>query len=556
MKNIRRTIIMILTVIVVGVAAFAILMKVPQTVDSPGDSSKTSEILLYDKTSLDPEEITIKNADEEFRLIGFNYSEGSETGSVAAEESEGSDEVSSADGESSGEESDSESSLNLRTSTGFTPNDIKIHYTSQDYPDAVLDKGVTNILAYECAYVTALQIIDKSGERYAEYGLDKPRVTAEIIFSDNSVETLYIGNDAPDDMGVYLRRDKNANVYLVQKEAVNMLMKSQLEMIDKTITAEFESKNGTDEGTVMKSISVFGSNYKEPIELSDDTEDITSFGKYIMTSPRREICDYDDVQLFGKYFYGLEADSIAAGETSEKTMKKYGLDKPFMEIHIKADNDSNVYLRVSAKDENGNIYLMRKSGGTVYCITEENIDAWYGINYIDLLAPEVINPRIQNMTQLDLECQGKKYEYKVTNKKELNDVFEEVTSTEVKLDGKETDPSYFTIFVSNLSNMIRTERCSESYEGCELLLSAHMKFEAETGEDGGKTKKEKAEHTFSLYKTKEGKVIAVLDGMVEGYTSAEGVEELLPQAELLAKGKEIKNIYLTTTPPESSEEAS
>ena len=171
-----------------------------------------------DKSACDVDDVTIKNTSGEYQLLGYKYSE-----QVKADENE----------------------------------EISIVYTMQGYENTLMSKYMTDNLVKECQTVAATRLIDKSGKKYSDYGLDKPSVEVKVIYSDTSKVNMYFGNEAPDKSGVYCRIDGNKNVYLVNSATVDMFFIDKLQLFDKSLTGELsDSENIT-------SVEIGGSGYEK-----------------------------------------------------------------------------------------------------------------------------------------------------------------------------------------------------------------------------------------------------------------------------------------------------
>ena len=132
----------------------------------------------------------------------------------------------------------------------------------QGYENTLMSKYMTDNLVKECQIVAATRLIDKSGKKYSDYGLDKPSVEVKVIYSDNSKVNMYFGNEAPDKSGIYCRIDGNKNVYLVNSASVDMFFIDKLQLFDKTLTGELsDSENIT-------LVEISGKGYEKPVIIS------------------------------------------------------------------------------------------------------------------------------------------------------------------------------------------------------------------------------------------------------------------------------------------------
>ncbi len=524
-KNIRFIIFSAALVIALG-AALIVVMNIPETDDSGEKDTIISDILLYDKTSLDAEEITVKNDEGEFVLVGFSYA----------------DQMSQIESESSGKEDQDSSddsdttSSNVRVNKDLEEVRINMHYTMQDYEQMELSKDMTDQIAYQCSYVTATMLIDKSGKKYSEYGLDKPVSTVTTTFSDNSEETLYLGSVAPNDSGIYVRWSGSKNVYLMQLEAVNMFLMKKFEMFDKTISEEFDSK-AEDNGIV--SLSISGTNYKDPIEINSDTESAIA-SQYKMNSPFREVCAISSVEEVGEALYGIEGDEVVAAQINDEDKKKFGLDKPYIKISAAAADETSVAILASKADDDGYCYIM-KDGGDIICkMSTENIKSWYGVKYTDFLAMTYIMPNVTKLNTLAINYDGNETTFELEHKVEINDLFEETTVTTVKHNGEKVDYTNLSTFLDNMSSLSRREMSLKNLDGYEELASFKFTFEGNVTDE------------LIIYKNQKSSYAVTLNGEIEGTTYGEYVESLLEQIDKIALDGELQRLGVDD---EESEEA-
>ena len=535
-KNLRFIIFSAALVFILG-AALIVVLNLPETDYGGEKDTVSSDILLYDKTKLDAEEITVKNTDGEYVLIGYNYiDQASRLGYGSLyEESSGED----SDPESDTESEVSSESSNKRVDKNNEEVTISMLYTMQGYENAHLSKDMTDQLAYQCSYAAATMLVDKSGKKYAEYGLDKPVSTVTTVFSDNSEETLYIGNTAPDEQGIYVRWGGNDNVYLMPIDSVNMFLIKKLQMFDKTLTKEFNNENNDNS---IVNLTISGTGYEKPIKIGNGGDAMTT-SQYVMNSPYREICGAAMVESVGEAIFGLTGDEIAAVQITDKDKKEFGLDKPYMKITTKASDDSSVSMLASKKDEEGNCYIMA-DGGDIICKTSaEEIKSWYDVKYTEFLAFAYIMPDMNKVTELDISYNGKETDFELKHEVGVNDLFEEVITTTATLDGEKIDYSNLTTFIYNLSNITRKEMDLKNLDGYEEVASFTFSYQ---GDDEITDK-------LVIYKNDKSRYAVTLNDVLEGTTDGEYAEMVFEQIDKIALKDSLPKLN-DTEESESSDE--
>ncbi len=522
-KNIRLIIILTAAVAVLAVGLIFVL-NIPQTEDE-NSVSKLGEdaILIYDKSDLDAEDISVSNSGGDYRLVGFRTNYG----------------ASSAVQESSGDES----SENLRSDAEAKKSRGYLTYTMQEHGDSKLSKNMTDQLAHQCASLTALRTVDKSGKKLSEYGLDKPVSTVKIIFSDGSEKTIMMGNEAPDNQGYYGMTSDSNTVYLMQSETVNMFFVEKLQMFDKTISREYDSDN-TD--IVITSLSITGTSFKEPVEI-DNRDDISIDAAYIMRKPNHEVCAKSMVQKVGESLYGITGNSVAAVDVNDDVKKEFGLEKPYLDISTKASDGTSVHILASKADEDGNCCVM-KNGGSVICrVKSKDIEKWYGIKYEDLLAGAVIIPDIDNMTSMRISYNGQDELYDIVREAKQNELLEDVVYTEVKNDGKKISYNNFHVFVNNLASMTRKSMDVDKLDGFDKKASFELSYSKND---------EKLTDRLAVYKNNSREYVLVLNDVIECRTDSDYAEKLLAQISKISGKEELENIETDTSDEQTSQEDS
>lgn len=487
-KNLKILIITLLSLVVL-IGALVVVLNLPPNEELTENSSGNG-ILIFDKTNIYAEEITVSNKSGEYTVMGYNYSDNSQD-----------------------------------TSDENSKTELSMVYTMQEYEEQLLSKTMTDSLAEQCCYMAALKVVDKSGERDSEYGLDKPSATVSVIYSDNSQETMYIGNYAPDNKGLYFKSARSKNVYLVQNNMVNMFLVDKLQMFNKELSPALDSDYSI---TDVKISGTFDDN-DIIIKTSDN---IANFCNFVMEKPYREICDNTFTENFGKSIYGMNGTTVIAVDVTKEDIKKYRLDNPYMDIEVKASNDVKSHIILSEKDKDNNCYIMSVNGTRIYQMSTEELEC-YGVKYRDFFASSVIVPNMHNLVEVDIFANNKNYHYDITHKIKINEVYEEVIENEITYNGKQISYTNMSIFANNVAGISRIGSVPNSIEGCEEIFSIKYSFEKE---------ETKMSDTMKLYKTSDNQIIIVLNDVIEGYTDSKYVQSVIEQTEKIFNDKMLEKL--------------
>ena len=152
-KNTRLLLVIIFIVVLLGVGLTVVLL-LPSENDKI-TTDERNEILLFDKSNLLAESISVDNSGGSYELLAYEYTKPISASSQRVDENMGLIPAVNDDEEE------------------YSPTELI--YTMQEYSDFTLDQNMTNDLAKQACYRAARELIDKSGRKYAEYGLDTRR---------------------------------------------------------------------------------------------------------------------------------------------------------------------------------------------------------------------------------------------------------------------------------------------------------------------------------------------------------------------------------------------
>ncbi len=495
-------------------AALSVVLMLPSESEQI-TTTDNNTILLYDKQDLYAEDITVKNSGGEYHLLGYD------TSSMDAPFSKSSEEESSAESSeenvsaSSGDETPgllTESSVESSDESSESSDEITMVYTMQDYEDEALAKTLTDNLCKECRYMAATQIIDRSGSKYAEYGLEKPEATVSVIFSDNSEVKLYLGIEAPENKGVYMRMEGDKNVYLVNSSLVDMFFVEKLQMFDHTVT-ELIGEERTPTG-----LSIEGAGYKDSIRVELNNTKMNS-GKYVMTLPYRISCNDSNVDSLFDSIYNITGKEIAAVGVKEQELASYGLDKPYQKITCTTSDRSSLTLIASQTDKDGICYVKNSKNNKVFKIDSAELE-WYNIKKTDLMSETLLYDDLSAVKTAEIEAGEKTYTYVFNTTYKTNETYDDISITDITYNGKKIDYANFQNFYLAVQEIKRSTDIPKTMEGCEEILSLTLNFGTESTDNSD---------TLLLLRGNDGKTIAVLNGHIQCYTDSDYIDTLIAQ---------------------------
>ncbi len=478
-------------VLVLLAGALIFLLTLPDVQSDNTGEVSTGAAALISKASGDIEQIVVNNSGGKYTLMSYTV------------EYEVSD-------ESSGEASASGSG-------GATTEKATI-FTMQEHGEYTLDYDKTEELAYSCSNLASKRTINSKGRPDSEYGLDKPRSTVEVRFSDGSRIKIQVGNDAPGDEGTYVRMNDEKTIYLVDSSSVSNMLVEKLQMFDKTLINEL----GDDE---FKSVSISGLGRKTPLKI--EKNNLSLLSGYYMSSPNRAACDNNKIEtLCYSHIFPFTADSVVKIDVTKDDIKKYGLSEPYYIFEASAA-ERKQRLIVSKPDGSGESYIMADGGKIIYKAASD-VTGFMGGDGSDYMTSRIIYPNVVKLKTAALSYGGTTNEYVLTHKSAVNEDGDEVIKTTVQLSGKNIEENRFDIMLRNISTLTRSGKTPEIDENAAPMLTAEFVYE-----DGAGTDK------LELFEQNGGAVI-VLNGSATGTAELETVKTLVNNAKSLSRNKDIE----------------
>lgn len=486
-KQIRYIIIAgIILAILIGALVFLLTMPNKEDESTSSTSSNTATTLIEQATG-NIEKIVVQNSGGTYTLMGYGAQVESKV-------------------ESSGE-----------TSTVTT---TEMVFTMQEHSSYLIDKDKSDALAYDCANLVASKVVNANNNPDSDYGLDKPRATVTVSFSDGSEKTIKVGNDVPGGKSAYIRMGDSNKIYVVALDSVNSMLVEKLQMFDKTIL------NSLSDDETLSLLSVTGSGRKKALKL--EKKAFSNISSYYLSSPNQAACDADKIEsLCDSSLFPLVADSVAAIDVKESDLSKYSLDKPYYILDAKTSTRSYKIL-VSKPDKDENCYIMLNGADIIYKIESSVID-FMGGDGSDIVSKTIFYPNNLKLKSVDVSYGKIKDTYTIENTVTKNEDGVDITTTKVYYNGEETNITLFNKFMRNLSVLERAEKIPAYDEKSNPVLSVSVTYTDDTID------------TLEIYKG-DKKAIVVLNGKAVGTTELETAEKLTNCAKFLATGTDFDSL--------------
>ncbi|MGN1112953.1 MAG: DUF4340 domain-containing protein [Acutalibacteraceae bacterium] len=392
-------------------------------------------------------------------------------------------------------------------------------YTLVGFEDAALQSGQADSIANQASNMSTTAIIDIKGENLGDYGLDKPKAKVTTTFTDGTVVKMDIGNDAPSDLGTYIKYSDKNEVYLTDKDSANAFSFSVLDLLDKNIT----DTATTEEAAELESMTLSGENFADAITIVPN-DDETCAAHYRMTAPREQFVNVVNGDTVKGNIRGLSATAVIAYHPSDKQLSDYGLSKPAATVAAKFADGADYKLSASTADSSGNLYLYNHSSNIIYQLSATSV-AWATTSYDELKYEYVLKPVQDKLSSIEVTADGKTYKFELEKVTKTDDEGNETSSTKIKCGDKSIAESKFSTFFDNLTSV----QCNGNGESASPSGKAVLtvKYTYNNG---------KAADTVSYYTADNRKMLAQVNGKSDTYVFETYTSKIIEDAPKLAGG--------------------
>ena len=237
------------------------------------------------------------------------------------------------------------------------------------YEDFKLQDGVADEVANACSTLEFTSVsAENAADNLKDFGLDKPRATVTVTYTDKTKSVFKVGNDAAQNLGTYVMFGSGKTVFLCDKEKVSKFLLGINDYISHTIN-ESASDASTSE---FKTLTLSGSKFSRSVTLkpNPDTKHVTAAN--IMVFPIQTYADDSEASTVTGAVRGLMAKSVAKVNPSSSDLSNYGLANPYAKLHAEY-SDITVNLLASNPNSKGDCFLMKDGGKVVYIIASASI---------------------------------------------------------------------------------------------------------------------------------------------------------------------------------------
>lgn len=319
-------------------------------------------------------------------------------------------------------------------------------YGVHDIPDAVVMMEYVDMLLDECSAISYAEVIDEKPGDLAQYGLDRPKASVEIRYSDDTGSKLLIGEMEPISGNCYGMEEGDPAVYLFEaRRCIRFLMPVE-RFIDFII---IEPNESTDILGSLGDMTFGGSMLEQPVVLkrvsAESGEELlrqaVSFGAvtHMMTEPQLHEANQTELTKIGDSLLGLISEGVVAYNCSEEVLAEYGFDDPLLTIGFDYRNGAGrepqyILLKLSRLEDGTDIVTL-DGEGIIYRIADVEFT---GITYETLVSRWFLTPLLTDVAELEIQMQQESYRFETegSGAKDLS----------VTLNGEDVDAAQYRKF--------------------------------------------------------------------------------------------------------------
>ncbi len=316
--------------------------------------------------------------------------------------------------------------------------------------DSLLLPEYTEILRDKLSRLKGEKIenVKYGDETSKKYGFSDNSPKAIIKYSSGAIETLTIGAYEAISDSYYINIDKNDLIYLVDKKSIARLLMPSSEYVNYIVTYPERTSAIAD----LKYIKLKGEAFKQEttIENINGNEKYKklaqSFGAvtHVITNPFIVEANLTELTNLTDSLFGMISEEVILYNATDKELKNYHFDKPFIEIEYKYDSSispDEVNETIKIAKMNDGYYALVSGRDVIYKIADL---AFINTSLEKLESKWFLTPVLLDIEEVKVIYGDNTFDFDVsTDKEEKYKVFLE--EKEIK---KEEFSKYYNLLVS------------------------------------------------------------------------------------------------------------
>ncbi len=264
-----------------------------------------------------------------------------------------------------------------QTTIRFEDGDFSVDTIPERVP---LDSSAVAELMGELEQVKAIRSIEEP-KALEDYGLETPVSTVHVDYSDGQEATILLGNEAPGELGTYLKLAEDETIYLVDTASVSRMKNTIADFLDRKLGPMLP---GNQIGTIR-----FRNVFSEDLIILKHRQNAEMYAKnhHYMTSPVEAEMDEDAMKTFIGYLSGTTATVVVAVNPTEDELRTTGLLIPSAICYYNYEDGGMESVLYAGNTAGGYVYVMKDDIPAIYLVSEEAVP-WREMKAEELLPKE------------------------------------------------------------------------------------------------------------------------------------------------------------------------
>ena len=410
--------------------------------------------------------------------------------------------------------------------TAETPSGEATVYKLVGFEKYPMQEGVADEIAKHCSEINFTRIIEANAN-LADFGLDEPRATAKVTYTDDTSSIIRVGNDAAGGAGTYITFGSSNDVYLVNSTDVESLLYSVNQFISLSITDTMPDS----ENAQFSKATISGTRYDDDIVLVPNKDESIE-ASYLLQEPLSVPANAIEANDVAGNIRGLYAEAVVCVNPSDDQFASYGLSKPYAQVNASYP-DADITLQSSAPKDDGIVYVYNPDKDVIYSIQLAAV-CWAKTS-VELLMPETpMNARLRYIDEISFSAGDTDFTLNVkTDVKTMTDDNgneQETADSTATYNGKDLNTDDFNVFFQNIT-MIKNLGAAES-GGKDKVMTVTFRYTTDRSAD-----------TLTVYSGSDSsKYIMEYNGNTIGTVSKSYISSLIEGADNLIDGKAVAGL--------------
>lgn len=407
-----------------------------------------------------------------------------------------------------------------------------------------IDKDIPISEDYVTAFYNSLfdvKAISRLDDKWAEKdcGLDDPKISVNVTMADGTKFSFKVGNEvATSDGYYYVSTSLKDGIYIAEGDVYKTYSADLNSLVNLNIVEQITKNDSNsdyftnDQLSAYDSISINGKNF-DSVKLSYKQSDDEVMA-YFIDEPVKTYADEEKINtLLSPFSSGLLASSVYKIKPNSSDLKKYGLEKPYLEINYEINN--RIYnLKFSKPGHNDSNYCacVVDDVPVIFTVLADSI-SFIDWNIDDLRYSLLYLRNIETFKTYTVKYDGKTFKYELSFDKVESEDGENTSSVEEKvlsvvLNSSPIDEKNFKTAYQRL-----TMASAAKYAGKNVELNKDPDISFEIELENGKV------DTITYTKYNENYYLHKLNGIGDELIPARTIDLLKQNYEKLRKGEEV-----------------